>query len=161
MLTEQKRYKEWLKEVDSTALIQSLRNLETAFERFFKGISNYPKYKSKYNPVQSYKTMNINNNIRIDGRRIRLPKVGMIKFHTKRIITGEISSVTIRKKNSGKYYAAILCKDVPIKSSKKNRRSFGIDLGITNFVTINTGEIIRFPEQNKIKHLDKKNETIT
>ena len=156
MLTEQKRYKEWLKEVDSTALIQSLRNLETAFERFFKGISNYPKYKSKYNPVQSYKTMNINNNIRIDGRRIRLPKVGMIKFHTKRIITGEISSVTIRKKNSGKYYAAILCKDVPIKSSKKNRRSCGIDLGITNFVTINTGEIIRFPEQNKIKHLDKK-----
>lgn len=45
MLTEQKRYKEWLKEVDSTALIQSLRNLETAFERFFKGISNYPKYR--------------------------------------------------------------------------------------------------------------------
>ena len=55
MLTEQKCCKEWLREVDSTALIQSLRNLETAFERFFKGISNYSRYKGKYNPVQSYK----------------------------------------------------------------------------------------------------------
>lgn len=43
---------------------------------------------------------------------------------------------------------------------RKNERSCGIDLGITNFVTINTGEIIRFPEQNKITHLDKKKEKI-
>ena len=101
--------------------------------------------------------MNNNNSIRIEGKRIRLPKIGMIKFHTRQIITGEISSVTISKDNSGKYHAAILCKDVPKKNvQRKNERSCGIDLGITNFVTINTGEIIRFPEQNKITHLDKK-----
>lgn len=121
MLTEQKCFKEWLREVDSTALIQSLRNLETAFERFFKGISNYPNYKSKYNPVQSYKTMNNNNSIRIEGKRIHLPKIGMIKFHTRQIITGEISSVTISKDNSGKYHAAILCKDVPKKKCSKKK----------------------------------------
>ena len=62
MLTEQKRYKEWLKEVDSTALIQSLRNLETVFERFFNRKSNYPSHRSKYNRYNP-KMININNSI--------------------------------------------------------------------------------------------------
>lgn len=65
--------------------------------------------------------MNNNNSIRIEGKRIHLPKIGMIKFHTKQIITGEISSVTISKDNSGKYHAAILCKDVPKKKCSKKK----------------------------------------
>ena len=60
-LTLMKKQNSWLREVDSQALIQSLRNLETAYKRFFKKISEFPRFKSKYNPVQSYKTMNINN----------------------------------------------------------------------------------------------------
>ena len=60
-LTLMKKQNSWLREVDSQALIQSLRNLETAYKRFFKRISDFPRFKSKYNPVQSYKTLNINN----------------------------------------------------------------------------------------------------
>ena len=56
MLTELKKSKTWLKRVDSTGLIESLKNLENAFNRFFNQISKYPRYKNKYNPVQSYKT---------------------------------------------------------------------------------------------------------
>ena len=51
MLTELKKSKTWLKRVDSQALIESLKNLENAFDRFFKHLSKYPRYKSKYNPV--------------------------------------------------------------------------------------------------------------
>jgi len=87
--------------VDSQALVQSLRNLETAFKRFFQGISKYSRYKSKYNPIQSYKILNINKGIRIKGNRIRLPKVGWIKFRTKQEIKGKIKSVTVRKNPSG------------------------------------------------------------
>jgi putative transposase len=99
MLTELKKSKDWLKRVDSQALIESLKNLENAFDRFFKHLSNYPCYKSKYNPVQSYKTNNINNNIRIEGKRIRLPKVGWIRFRTHQKISGKIQSVTVKKKH--------------------------------------------------------------
>ena len=156
MLTEHKKHNPWLRDTDSQALVQSLRNLETAFKRFFKGISDYPQYKSKYNPVQSYKTMNINNCIRIRCNRIRLPKVGWIKFRTKQKIKGTIKSVTVKKNPSGKYTVSILCSDVPQKPFKPNNRSCGLDLGIKNFVTINTGETIPFPEQKKINKLNNK-----
>ena len=45
MLTELKKSKTWLKRVDSTGLIESLKNLENAFNRFFNQISKYPRYK--------------------------------------------------------------------------------------------------------------------
>ncbi|MBE6494495.1 MAG: transposase [Methanosphaera stadtmanae] len=156
MLTVHKKSNTWLRELDSQALLQSLRNLETAFKRFFKGTSKYPRYKSKYNPIQSYKTLNINNCIRINGNRIRLPKVGWIKFRTKQKIQDKIKSVTVSKNPSGKYTLSILCDNVPQKLFKRNDRSCGLDLGITNFVTINTGEKILFPEQDKINRLNKK-----
>ena len=108
MLTELKKSKTWLKRVDSQALIESLKNLENAFDRFFKHLSKYPRYKSKYNPVQSYKTNNINNNIRIEGKHIRLPKVGWIRFRTHQKISGKIQSVTVKQKASGKYFVSIL-----------------------------------------------------
>ena len=149
MLTNHKKFNSWLRMIDSQALIQSLRNLETAFQRFFHEKSNYPQYKSKYNPLQSYKTININNCIRIKSNRIRLPKVGWIKFRTQQKIKGTIKSVTVRKNPSGKYTLSILCDDIPNKIFKRNNRSCGLDLGIKNFVTINTGEIIPFPEQEK------------
>lgn len=156
MLTELKKSKTWLKRVDSTGLIESLKNLENAFNRFFNQISKYPRYKNKYNPVQSYKTNNINNNIRINGKCIRLPKVGWIRFRTHQKITGQIQSVTVKRKASGKYFISILCKNVTRHIFKSNNRSCGIDLGVSRFVTINTGKIIQFPQQNKIIQLNNK-----
>ena len=57
----------WLKEVDSTALQSSLRNLSDSYDRFFKKQNSYPHYKSKKNPVQSYTTKQTNGNIAIVG----------------------------------------------------------------------------------------------
>ncbi len=99
-LTELKEEKTWLKEVDSTALIQSLRNLENVYERFFNHISGFPRFKSKKNPVQSYCAQNINNSIRVEGNHIRLPKIGFIRFRTKQTIMCTITSVTVEKRAS-------------------------------------------------------------
>ena len=95
------------------------------------------------------------------GNFIRLPKIGFIRFRTKQQILGTITSVTIKRKSSGKYYASIRCKDVPQVIFKGNNRSCGIDLGLKNFVTINTGEIIPFPQQSKIAFLNKRKNTST
>ncbi len=55
LLTQLKKEKEWLREVDSTSLQNSLKNLTDAFRRFFQKQNDRPRWKSKRNPVQSPK----------------------------------------------------------------------------------------------------------
>lgn len=76
VLTELKRQKTWLKDVDSISLQQTLRDLDSAYQNFFSGKSKYPKFKKKQDK-NSYRT---NHNIKIDNRYITIPKVGMLRF---------------------------------------------------------------------------------
>ena len=66
----------FLREGESTSQQQVFRDLAKSFNRFFNGISNYPKFKSKKNPKQSFRIQKNGNNIRISNRRIRLAKLG-------------------------------------------------------------------------------------
>jgi putative transposase len=81
---------EWLKEVDSISLQQTLKDLDAAYQNFFRRIKNgekkvgFPKFKTKKNPKQSYRTQNVNNNIEIKGNKIKLPKLGLVKFANSR-----------------------------------------------------------------------------
>lgn len=85
VLTQLKKELEWLKEVDSTSLQNSLKNLADAFSRFFKKQNDKPKFKSRKNPVQSY-TSQCNYpkqgkpTIEVAGNRIKLPELGWVKF---------------------------------------------------------------------------------
>lgn len=99
----------WLKEVDSTSLQASLRNLADSFARFFAKQTKFPRFKSKKNSVQSYKTYFTNNNIEVIGNKIKLPKLGWVKFAKSREVKGRILSATIRRKPSGKYFVSVLC----------------------------------------------------
>ena len=62
MLTSMKHSDEyiWLKEVDSVALQQSLRDLDKAYKNFFSKRASFPKFKSKHNHNKSYRTQNVN-----------------------------------------------------------------------------------------------------
>ena len=92
----------WLKEVDSVALQQSLRDLDAAYQNFFKHDKGYPKYKSRRNRQQSYRTMNI----KIEGRRIKLPKVGLVRFEQSREFFGRILNATVTRTATGKYFVS-------------------------------------------------------
>lgn len=70
----------WLKEVDSIAIQSSVKNLADAYARFFKKQNDAPRFKSKRNKVQSYRTKHTNGNIAIDGNKIKLPKLGLVQF---------------------------------------------------------------------------------
>ena len=85
MLVEMKKEYEFLKEVDSISLQQSLRHLDVAFTNFFKKKeTRFPKFKSKKND-KSYTTVTVNNNIKLEDKYIVLPKLGKvrIKMHRK------------------------------------------------------------------------------
>lgn len=132
---------EWLKEVDSIAIQTALKNLADAYKRFFKKQNDKPRFKSKKNNVQSYTTKHTNGNIAIVDNKIKLPKLGFIKFAKSREIDGRIMNATVRRNSSGKYFVSILT-EVEIQSLEKADSAIGIDLGITDFAILSDGHKI-------------------
>ena len=130
----------WLKEVDSIALQSSIKNLEDSFNRFFKKQNKAPRFKSKKNPVQSYTTKSINNNIQIEGNKVKLPKLKWVKFANSREVKGRILNATISKRPSGKYFVSLLVEET-IRELPKTESSVGIDLGIKDFAILDNGTI--------------------
>lgn len=136
---------EWLKEVDSTALQSSLRDLDSAYQKFFKEHTRYPKFKSKKTHRYSYKSKYTNENIQYCNKYIKLPKLGMVKTKNKLIPQGRILNATISQEPSGKYFVSLCCTDVDIKPLEKIGSSIGIDLGIKEFCITSDGEMIENP----------------
>ena len=109
MLVELKKEKEFLKEVDSISLQQSLRHLDAAYSNFFKNKeTRFPKFKSKKND-KSYTTVTVNNNIKIEDKYIILPKLGKIRIKVHRKINQDekIKSVVVSRV-SNKYYVSLV-----------------------------------------------------
>ncbi|MGX7060005.1 IS200/IS605 family element RNA-guided endonuclease TnpB [Vagococcus humatus] len=131
----------WLREVDSIALQSSIKNLAESFDRFFKKQNRSPNFKSKKNPVQSYITKNTHNNLAIVDNKLKLPKLGLVKFSKSREVNGRILSAIVRKNASGKFFVSLLCEE-EITELPKNNNSVGIDLGITDFAILSNGQKI-------------------
>ena len=141
MLTKLKKQDDtaWLRNVDSVALQASYEHLIDAFQRFFQKQNNYPRFKSKKNPVQSYTTKNTNNNIAIVGNQMKLPKLGLVKFAKSRDIEGRILKATIKYNASGTFYVSVQCEVPNFQPLPKTNEAVGIDLGITDFAILSDG----------------------
>ena len=148
MLTALKQELEFLKEVDSISLQQSLRDLDRAYTNFFQKRAKYPKFKSKHDNHQSYRTINQGNNIRIVGKYLKLPKLGYVKVRQSMPI-GKINNVTVERTPSGKYFA-VLNVDFEPAYNRNNFGVIGIDVGIKEFYTDSNGNVVNNP-----KHLEK------
>ena len=151
VLTELKKQKTWLKEVDSVSLQQSLRDLDNAYQNFFSGKGKYPKFKRK-DGKNSYRT---NQSIKVCNSFITVPKLGMLrlrdnyKLEDKNIL--KIYNITISKTSSGKYCASISA-EVYIPHFEKTNRSVGIDLGIKDFAILSSG--VKIDNPRILKHLE-------
>ena len=142
----------WLREVDSLALSNVQLNLETAYKNFFRSGFGFPKFKKKSH-AQSYKT-NFKKGVVVllDGK-IKLPKVGWVKLKMHRQTKGIIKSATISMTSTGKYYVSILC-ETEITPLPKTNSAVGIDLGISDFAILSTGE--KIGNRRFFKQLSKK-----
>ena len=154
VLTELKKHREWLKEVDSVSLVQTLRDLDRVYQNFFSGKSKYPNFKKKQDK-NSYRTNG--RTLSVDNSFITIPKLGMLRFRDnynlkdKNIL--KIYNVTISKTSSGNYYASISA-EVDITNFEKTNQNVGIDLGLKDFAILDTGEKIKNPRI--LKHLEKR-----
>ena len=163
---------EFLKEVDSLALANAQLQLETAYRNFFRDKNTgFPKFKSKKHPKHSYTTNLVNGNIRISGKRIRLPKVGEVRIKLHRQIPNGhlIKSVTVSREPSGKYFVSILTEyeapETIVSLDKEN--SIGLDYSSPSFYVDSNGYIASMPhffreaekklakEQRRLSHMVK------
>lgn len=145
-LTNLKKDVDWLKEADATALQQSLKDLDAAYQNFFRRVKqgkkpSFPKFKSKKSPKQSYRyTKNGDKSLKILNDKIFLPKVGQVKMKQDREITGKILNATVSRTASGKYFISICCRDSEVKTFDSTGSVVGIDLGLKDFAITSDGE---------------------
>ena len=161
-LTDLKKEKEWLREIDSCALQACVYNLDDAFQRFFKG-NGYPRFRVKgvHESFRTNNTLNTYKNkkyesIRIDfnKRIITLPKLKEVKFRgyrTTKEIIGKIKSATISK-DANKYFVSVLVEVPFINITLKPTSIVGLDLGIKDFIVTSNGEKIK----NEVKIKEKR-----
>lgn len=145
MLTSLKKELEWLKEPDKDSLQKSLKDLDMAYQKFFKEHSGFPKFKSKKDRHKSYRTSCTNNNIQFCDKHIKLPKLGMIKIRDKQIPQGRILNATISQEPNGHYYCSLCCTDVILPQYQQTNKNVGIDLGICDFAIFSDGIKIENP----------------
>ena len=150
-----KKEYEWLKEVDKFALTNSVYNMDSSYQKFFKKHTGYPKFKSKHNHYKSYTTNFTNGNIEVlfEDNKIKLPKLKWVKSKVHREFAGKIKSATISQVSSGKYFVSVLVETEHI-SMKSTDCAIGFDLGIKDLLITSDGEKKENPKYIK-KYEDK------
>ncbi len=159
-LTVLKKEKEFLKEVDSISLQQALRHLDTAFQNFFKNQkTGFPKFKSKRNNNNSYTTVCVNNNIKLENGTISLPKIGKVKVRQHRNIPEDyiLKSVTVSQTPSGKYYVSILFEYENQVQKTEPQTFLGLDFSMRELYVSSDGTTANYPRfyRQALKRLER------
>jgi putative transposase len=135
---------EWLNEVNSQSLQQSLRQLDVAYQRFFKKIASFPSFKSKYDK-QSFC---VPQHFTFENGLLTIPKLkSPIKVNQHRPFgeNYEICFLTISKTKSNKYFVSFIVEEDFTPKVKKTNKSVGIDLGLIDLMTFSDGRKVSNP----------------
>lgn len=136
---------DWIKDVPSQSLQDSLDRLDKAYKSFFKG-GGFPRYKSKKSSKSIlFKTATLTSN-----NSVKLPKIGKVKFFKdKSKIEGKIKNATIKIEPTG-LFIYIVCDEVEKNISNPDESQvIGIDMGITHFLTDSNGVFVENPKHFK------------
>jgi putative transposase len=152
----------WLKEADSQGLQCSLKNLDQAYKNFFNGTAKYPRFKKKGNSDSCQFPQRVKADF--ENSMIIFPKLGEIKAKISKEFEGKIKTVTISKTPSGKYFASVLVEvegELPSKPKILEGTTIGIDVGLSTYATLSTGEKIENPRwlkksTRKLRQLSRK-----
>ena len=146
MLTALKKTPEhvWLNEVSSVPVQQSLRHLQTAFSNFFARRAGYPAFKRKDGAQAAEYTTSA---FKWDGKALKLAKMDApLHIRFSRILPKAVvvSTVTVSKDTANRFFVSMLCTD-QVTARNKAAGKIGIDLGLTHFAILSTGEKVASP----------------
>ena len=143
----------WLSEVSNIVLQQSFRDLQTAWNNYFSSLKGkrkgkkvgFPKFKKK----QSRQAIRFRKGgFKVYSQSVKLAKIGHVKMVVSRPLPSSPSSVTIIKDCAGRYFASFVV-EIPQPIPPQADCSCGIDLGLTHFCILSTGEKIENPRLHK------------
>ena len=140
-IPELKKQYEWMSETNSQSLQAVNRNVETAFKNFFRKKADFPKFKSKKNPVQSFQIPQ-HYEVNLTENRVKLPKLGIVKTVISRKYTGTLKTATVSATSTGKYFISVLVDDglnEPEPAPFDSSNTVGIDVGLTSFLVTSDG----------------------
>lgn len=140
-IPELKKQYEWMSETNSQSLQAVNRNVETAFKNFFLKKADFPKFKSKKNPVQSFQIPQ-HYEVNLTENRVKLPKLGIVKTVISRKYTGTLKTATVSATSTGKYFISVLVDDglkEPEPAPFDSSNTVGIDVGLTSFLVTSDG----------------------
>ncbi len=144
----------WMYDVTKMAPQEALRDLDTAFRNFFRGLKQgkkvgFPKFKSKHKDKDSFR---ISFGFYVTNSTINIPKVGYVRLKEKSYIPTKdvkINSMTVSKEADRWYISVQVEQDIP-ESPNQIETVLGVDVGIKTLATCSNGEIFENP-----KHLNK------
>ena len=150
----------WLNEVSSVPVQQSLRHLQSAFANFFAKRASYPQFKRKNGPQSAEYTTSA---FKWDGSTLRIAKMDAalnIRFSRTIPKAAKVTTVTVSKDCSGRYFVSMLCTD-EVQAKAPVSAKVGIDLGLSHFAILSTGEKIAAPNtfrknEEKLAKLQRK-----
>lgn len=134
----------WLNEVSSVPVQQALRHLQTAFANFFAKRAKYPTFRRKDGAQSAEYTTSA---FKWDGASLKLAKMSEpLSIRWSRTIPkgAKVTTVTASKDAAGRYHVSMLCDDA-VAAKPKAQSKVGIDLGLTHFAILSTGEKIAAP----------------
>ena len=150
---------EWLREVNSQALQQSLRHLDAAYTRFFREKKGFPQFKSRYDR-QSFCNPQ-KTELDYEAGCVYIPKFkGGIKARLHRKVDGRVKSSTVSRDASGRYFISVVVErdgEQPAPPAPVPERTLGIDLGLKTFATFSDGNVVENPRhlKQKLKRLKR------
>jgi len=157
--------REWLNNVSSVPLQQSLKQLEVAYKNYFDSLTGkrkgrkvgQPRFKKKTNAQSATFTKAA---FSIKGNEVSLAKIGNLKPIWSRELPSAPSSVTVIKDCANRYFLSFVVEIKPIHISVDKNQSIGIDLGLKTFAVMSNGEKAASPDYSrndrKIRQLQKK-----
>lgn len=127
--------KTWLGEINSQSLQFAIRCLDTAYVNFFKGQTQFPRFKSK----RSKNSFTVPQFATLEDGRLHIPKFKQgIKVNVHREIKGKVGKCTITRMASGKYFASIHVEE-KCEPLAKTGEVVGVDLGLKDFLVTSDG----------------------
>jgi putative transposase len=156
---ELKKEFEFLKEVSAAVLQQKEKDFQQFKRQFFnktrKDKVGRPSFKSRRDK-QSFRLPN--QKFTVQENRIRLEKIGLVKFVADRVYKGREMNITVSRDRCGDYFASILVDQEDYKPSPKTNKVVGIDLGIKSLVTTSEGTMFSMMSDNqrRVKHTQRR-----
>lgn len=151
----------WIKEVSSKAVKKSIENGCTAFARFFKHQSGFPKFKKKgKSDVKMYFVKNNPKDCICERHRLNIPTLGWVRLKEKGYIPTtkdgwKIKSGTVSVR-AGRYYVSVLVEMPDVKAANSGGEGIGIDLGLKDFAIVSNGKTYRnINKSARIRKLEK------